>query len=94
MDMTSADPVGTIIFSWCVPEEETGFTFIKSGMLLVKEENYKDYTFEVGTDDANVTQYSPKTQYQTATNSFSVNKKRKNCRKNRFRCKYNSRNGS
>ena len=74
MDATSSTTSNTIIFTWCVPEQETGYTFVKAGILLTQLSNYDEQTFEVGTDDANVTQYSPKTQYQIATNAFSVNK--------------------
>ncbi len=72
MDTAHGATSNNIIFSWCVPEEETGYTFVKAGILLTSEANYNELTFEVGTDDLNVTQYSPKTQYQIATNSYSV----------------------
>ena len=72
MDTAHDKTSNNIIFSWCVPEEETGYTFVKAGILLTSESNYNELTFEVGTDDLNVTQYSPKTQYQIANNSYSV----------------------
>ena len=74
MDAASSKTSNTIIFSWCVPEEKTGYTFVKAGILLVQGSNYDELTFEVGTDDLNVTQYSPKEQYQIASNFFSINK--------------------
>lgn len=72
MDTAHSETSNNIIFSWCVPEAETGYTFVKAGILLTSESNYNELTFEVGTDDLNVTQYSPKTQYQLSTNSYSV----------------------
>ncbi len=72
MDTAHTETSNNIIFSWCVPEAESEFTFVKAGILLTSQSNYNELTFEVGTDDLNVTQYSPKTQYQIATNSYSV----------------------
>ncbi len=72
MDTTHGATSNNVIFSWCVPEAETGFTFVKAGILLCSEANYNAEAFEVGTSLAGVTQYSPKAQYQIATNSYSV----------------------
>lgn len=75
MDTAHSDTSNNILFSWCVPEAETGYTFVKAGILLVSGSNYNEGTFTIGTDDQNVTQYSPKGEYQTPDNSFSVIKK-------------------
>ena len=74
MDTASSATSNTILFSWCVPEEETGCTFVKAEIFLTPLSDYDELTFEVGTDDLNVTQYSPKTQSQLPANSYSVNK--------------------
>lgn len=74
MDATSSTTSNTILFSWNVPEQETGYTFVKAGILLVRYDNYNEATFEVGTSDSKVTQYSPKTEFQIPANVFSVNK--------------------
>lgn len=74
MDATSSTTSNTILFSWNVPEQETGYTFVKAGLLLVRYDNYNEETFEVGTSDSKVTQYSPKTEFQIPANVFSVNK--------------------
>lgn len=72
MDTTHGATSNNIIFCWSVPEAETGFTFVKAGVLLCAQENYNSSGFEVGTSLPGVTQYSPKAQYQIATNSYSV----------------------
>ena len=74
MDTASDATSNTILFSWNVPEE-TGYTFVKAGILLTPLSDYDELTFEVGTDDLNVTQYSPKTEFQIPANTFSVSKK-------------------
>ena len=72
MDTAHTDTSNNIIFYWCVPEEETGFRFVKAGILLCSEANYDAANFEVGTSAVGVTQYSPKAQYQLPSNSYSV----------------------
>lgn len=72
MDTAYENDSNNIIFSWSVPERETGLDFVKAGILLVKEDNYNELTFEVGTKDSNVIQYYPNEQYQLSTNSYSV----------------------
>ncbi len=78
MDTAHSDTSNNVIFSWCVPEDETGFTFVKAGILLTAEASYNAESFEVGTSNQNVTQYSPKDQYQISKNSYSVIKNKVN----------------
>ena len=71
MDTTSTADSNTVVFSWEVPEE-TGYTFVNAGLLLVKEEDYIKSNFVTGTIDSDVIQFVPAKKYQTSSGFHSV----------------------
>ncbi len=71
MDTTSTANSNTVVFSWEVPEE-TGYTFVNAGLLLVREEDYDASTFVTGTISSDVIQFVPAKKYQTSTGAHSV----------------------
>ncbi|MBQ7999994.1 MAG: InlB B-repeat-containing protein [Ruminococcus sp.] len=62
-------------FSWCVPEEELGVTYVKSGILAMNKNGYTGDNLVVGTTDENVYDRSPAgTTSATAVNSYTWTK--------------------
>lgn len=71
IDTLSRGDANTVYFSWSVPET-SGCTFVNAGVLLVKEEDYNEDNFALGTIDPAVIQFAPARKYQTATGVHSV----------------------
>ncbi len=71
MDTTSKVDSNTVVFSWEVPEE-TGYTFINAGLLLVREEDYIKSNFVAGTINPDVIQFVPANKYQTSVGAHSI----------------------
>ncbi len=71
MDTTSTADSNIVVFSWEVPEE-TGYTFVNAGLLLVREEDYFESNFVTGTIDPDVIQFVPAKKFQTSTGVHSV----------------------
>ncbi len=71
MDTTTLSDSNLVIFSWEVPEE-TGYTFINAGLLLVREEDYRGSSFVNGTIDPDVIQFVPARKYQLSTGVHAI----------------------
>ena len=71
IDTLSRGDANTVYFSWSVPET-SGCTFVNAGVLLVKEEDYNEDNFALGTIDPAVIQFAPARKYQVATGVHSV----------------------
>lgn len=71
IDTLSRGDSNTVYFSWSVPET-SGCTFVNAGVLLVKEEDYNEDNFALGTIDPAVIQFAPARKYQVATGVHSV----------------------
>ena len=71
MDTTTTSDSNMVVFSWELPEE-TGYTFINAGLLLVREEDYNKSDFVAGTINSDVIQFVPAKKYQTSTGIHSV----------------------
>ncbi len=71
MDTTTMGNSNIVVFEWCTPAE-LGFTFVNTGLLLVKAEDYLKSTFVKGTMDINVIQFAPAKKYQVSSGTHSV----------------------
>ena len=75
IDTTTIADKNRFYYSWYVPEEEMGVTYVKSGILAVNENAYTGSNLVVGTTDENVYDRSPEgTDGATAINSWSWTK--------------------
>ncbi len=59
IDTTSNETKNVFYYSWYVPEEELGITFVTSGILAVNKANYTGENLVVGTTDASVYNRTP-----------------------------------
>ncbi len=75
MDTSNESPdINTVILSWEVAEN-SDFTFVQAGSLIVEESKYNADTFYKGTTDSNVTRWTPGSANQIPTKTITVNKK-------------------
>ncbi len=63
----------SVIVSWNVPEN-SDFTFVNAGVLMVDESKYDSSTFSLEADDDNVLVYVPAAKNQTPSGNYSVTK--------------------
>ncbi len=59
IDTTSISTKNVFYYSWSVPEEEMGITYVKSGILAVNKSGYTGSNLYVGTTDTNVYDRGP-----------------------------------
>ncbi len=75
MDTTNeSTDVNTVILSWEVAED-SDYTFVQAGALIVEGSKYNADTFYKGTTDSNVTRWTPGSANQIPTKTITVNKK-------------------
>ncbi len=61
----------TAVFSWSIPEQ-TGYTFVNAGLLLVEEENYVESEFKLDSINPDITIFTPGSKYQTSTGTHAL----------------------
>ncbi len=71
IDTEGFGDANTVYLNWNV-SEATNYEFLNVGLLLVKEEDYNESIFAMGTIDPRVIQFTPAKKYQTATGVHSV----------------------
>lgn len=70
-DTKGLGDANTVFLDWSVPEA-TGYEFINTGVLLIKEEDYVEGLLALGTINPKVIQFTPAKKYQTAVGVHSV----------------------
>jgi len=74
IDITSQGTSNVFYYSWFVPEEELGITFIDAGILAVNKDFYNEETFYAGSDGANIYDRGPSGSNIKPVNSFAWTK--------------------
>ena len=74
IDTVSVTGKNVFYYSWYVPVEKMGVTFVKAGVLAVNKENYTGENLYVGTADSNVYDRSPSGANLKPINSYSWTK--------------------
>ncbi len=63
-----------IVFSWSVPEQ-TGYTFVNAGLLLVEESGFVESNFNMNSVSSGLTVFTPASKYQTSTGTHVLSHK-------------------
>ena len=74
IDTVSVEGKNVFYYSWYVPVDEMGVTFVKAGVLAVNKDNYTGDNLYAGTTDSNVYDRSPSGTNLKPVNSYTWTK--------------------
>ena len=74
IDTVTDDTKNIFYFSWYVPEEELGVTYVTAGILAVNKDNYTGDNLVIGTSDSSVYNRVPPTTYFTPVGAYTWTK--------------------